>query len=147
MKLNYRIATKDDIPLLIELEKTHSGSSTYSPEIEAADWVEDLKNGTVYLIEMDGEVIGNAAYEPRGENDYYLGSIMVVPRFQGRGIGRMILQKLLEDMKCAKRIELVTHPNNAAALKLYENAGFVVESRHENYWGETEPRLLLALSR
>jgi len=45
-----------------------------------------------------------------------------------------------------KRIELVTHPDNPA-LKLYESLGFTVESRKENYWGDGEPRLVLAIVR
>lgn len=147
MQLGYKIATKYDISLLIELEKTLLGISTYSAEVDVADWLADLKNGIVYLVELDGEVIGNASYEPRGADAFYLSGIMIVPRFQGKGIGKMIVQKLLDDMKGAKRIELVTYPDNVAALKLYQGAGFVVESRHENYWGEGEPRLLLALSR
>ncbi len=147
MKLEYKIATQDDIPLLISLEQTVSGNSTYSAELDANDWIEDLKNGTVLLSEMDGEVIGNASYEPRGADTFYISGLMVVPKFQGKGIGRIVLQKLLDDMNDAKRIELVTHPDNVAALKLYESFGFVVESRHENYWGEGEPRLLLVLSR
>ena len=143
MELKYKIATKDDIPALVLVEESVTGSPTYSPMLDASEWEEAFKNGTVYVVQSDGKVIGDASYEPRGTDGFYISGIVVGPKFQGKGIGKMILQKLLDDLKDAKRIELVTHPDNAAALKLYQTAGFVIESRKENFYGDGEPRLLL----
>jgi ribosomal-protein-alanine N-acetyltransferase len=53
---------------------------------------------------------------------------------------------ILEKCKGSNRIDLVTHPENSSALELYSSLGFKVESRQENYFGDGEPRLVLALA-
>ena len=39
------------------------------------------------------------------------------------------MMQLLKKFKSTKRIDLVTHPDNKAALRLYQSFGFIVESR------------------
>ena len=56
------------------------------------------------------------------------------------------MRYILEKTKGARRIDLVTHPENENALRLYASLGFKVESRLENYFGDGEPRLALAKS-
>ena len=69
---------------------------------------------------------------------------MVIPEFQGQGVAREVLTRLLKELKDVKRVDLVTHPDNQKALQLYQSLGFIVESRKENYFGDGEPRLILA---
>jgi ribosomal protein S18 acetylase RimI-like enzyme len=73
-----------------------------------------------------------------------ISNVAVEPACQGQGIARAAMEFLLERNHAAPRIELVTHPENAAALRLYGSLGFVVEGRRENCFGDGEPRLLLA---
>ena len=81
-------------------------------------------------------------YDEKGDVAYI--SYMVVdPAYQGRGVARKALISVLEELKGKRRIELVTHPDNAKALKLYQSLGFIVEGRKENYYGDGEPRLML----
>jgi [ribosomal protein S18]-alanine N-acetyltransferase len=81
-----------------------------------------------------------------GESRVYISGLVVTPPFQGRGIARKVLTMLFEQFKHFPRIDLVTHPDNTSALKLYHSLGFVTESRVENYFGDGEPRLVLARS-
>jgi ribosomal-protein-alanine N-acetyltransferase len=50
---------------------------------------------------------------------------------------------LLEEAKGCARIDLVTHPDNAAAIALYGSLGFALESRKEDYFGDGEPRVVM----
>lgn len=84
-------------------------------------------------------------YEIKGPEHAYLSGLVIDPSFQGRGIGREVLSMILDKLKDFKRIDLVTHPDNVRALKLYQSLGFVVEARKENYYDDGEPRLVLAL--
>lgn len=59
------------------------------------------------------------------------------------GIGRAVLEQILSEFQYVKRIDLVTHPENPA-LGLYQSLGFAVEERKENFYGDGEPRLVLA---
>ena len=147
MPINLKRATEADIPVLIEIEKSVAGTNLYSPSLTREEWLEEFASGPVYLIEKDGEVAGNASYQKKGEDHVYLSGLVVSPRFQGQGIGKEVLIRFLDEFKNVKRVDLVTHPDNARALKLYESLGFVVESRKENYFGDGEPRLVLVLKR
>jgi ribosomal protein S18 acetylase RimI-like enzyme len=147
MEIEYKKADEADIPTLISIEQSIASTKSYSPMLDADEWKEALEKGKVFLLKKGGEVIGNASYEDHGGGIFYISGLVISPEFQGQGYGRAVLKKLLEDMSDAKRIELVTHPENSPALKLYKEAGFHIESRKENYYGDGEPRLILAISR
>ncbi|MFH0852134.1 MAG: GNAT family N-acetyltransferase [bacterium] len=140
-------ANLEDIPTLLEIEKSVAGTNIYSPMVEDADWKEEFQKCEVYLIEHNNMVIGNLSYEKKENDHVYISGLVIKPEFQGQGIGRKVLIKLLEELKDMRRIDLVTHPDNHHALKLYQSLGFIVESRKENYFGDGEPRLVLVLSR
>ena len=148
LPVHLKEATYADISLLLDIENKVSGTCIYSPMTQEDEWKEEMQKGSVYLIEKGGEIVGNVSYEKRGESVAYISGLVVAPRFQGQGIGREVLSKILEeDLKAMKRIDLVTHPDNMVAQKLYRSFGFVVESRKENYWGDGEPRLVMVLQR
>jgi ribosomal protein S18 acetylase RimI-like enzyme len=147
MPINLKKATLADIPVLLELEKSVAGKNTYSPMLEADEWTEEFRKGIVCLIEKDAVVVGDLSYERKTKDHAYISGLAIDPRFQGHGIAREALVQLLEELKNINRIDLVTHPDNASALKLYRSLGFVVESRKENYYGDGEPRLVLVLQR
>ncbi len=139
-------ATEKDIETLLELEKSVAGPNTYSAMLEEEDWKEELGKASVFLIKSDDKVVGNISYEVKSPEHVYISGLVVKPEFQGRGIATDALKQVLAKYASAKRIDLVTHPDNPAR-KLYESLGFKVESRVEDYWGEGEPRLILALER
>jgi ribosomal-protein-alanine N-acetyltransferase len=105
-----------------------------------------LKKYKVFLIEKGKDTVGSLAYEQKNADNVYIADIAIKPAFQRQGIGREVLKNLLQKFKDVKRIDLLTHPENKA-LKLYESLGFVTESVEENYYGDGEPRLVLALEK
>lgn len=139
-------ATQSDIEGLLDIERSVVGPVTYSGMLEEADWKEEFENCSVFLIRSGSEVVGSVSYEVKSPDHIYISGLVVKPEFQGRGIATTALKQVLAKYANAKRIDLVTHPDNPA-LKLYESLGFKVESRVENYWGEGQPRLVLALER
>lgn len=143
MPINFKKATIADIPILLELERSVAGTNIYSPMLEKDEWEEELRKNIVYLVEKDNVVVGNVSYEKKDDSHVYISGLVVDPRFQGQGVAREVLIRILDELKDIKRIDLVTHPNNRRALLLYQSLGFVVESRKENYYGDGEPRLVL----
>ncbi|MEK7100649.1 MAG: GNAT family N-acetyltransferase [Patescibacteria group bacterium] len=139
-------ATEADIDALIEIEKSIGGVRTYSPMLEEEEWKQELQGNSVFLLKNGEDIVGSISYEEKSPNHLYISGIVVRPEFQGKGIAKAALQRVLDEHQDAKRIDLVTHPENPA-LQLYESLGFKVESRHENYWGEGEPRLVLVMER
>jgi len=142
-----RKATVADVPVLLELEKSVSGTRTYSTGLGESGGEEYLKSNAVYIIEIDNVPVGNISYEIKSDDNAYISDLVVDPRFQSRGIARESLTRVLDELKDYKRIDLVTHPDNKAAIGLYQSLGFVIESRKENYFGDGEPRLVLALQK
>lgn len=139
-------ASEEDIEILINLEKSVSKSKVYSAMLDENDWKEEIRKGTTYLIKNDDEVVGNISYEQKSLDRIYIGGLVISPPHQGKGIARTVLNLILKQYSKVARIDLVTHPDNPA-LKLYESLGFKVEDRKENYYGDGEPRLVLALVR
>ena len=138
-------ATIADIPILLKIEKSVSGTKIYSPTLEECEWKEEFKKGIIYLIEKDGVAIGSLLYEKKNNKNVYIGGLAINPHFQGQGIARKTMMIVLEKFKDMRRIDLVTHPNNIRAINLYQSLGFITESRKENYYGDGEPRIIMAL--
>lgn len=144
-KVSLQKATIKDIPLLIAVEKKLVGLKIYSAQTSEKEWEEVLgkENEVVYLILLDGEVVGNISYERKPDGTAHVDGFAIDPQFQKQGIGRETIRLLLEELKNMKRIELVTHPDNSGAIKLYLSFGFAIKSRIENYFGDGEPRIEL----
>jgi len=73
----------------------------------------------------------------------YLSGLAVDPAYQGLGVGRDALEQVLSEVKNAPKIELLTHPDNENAIKLYQSFGFEITDKKDNYFGDGEPRIVL----
>lgn len=144
MPIHLRKATPVDISVLLAIEESVAGSNLYSPLLQEGEWLTELQQSTVYIIEKDNVVVGNVSYEKKKGSHIYISGLVIHKKFQGHGIARATLLKVLDEIRDVKRVDLVTHPDNKVALRLYQSLGFVVESRRENYFGDGEPRIFLA---
>jgi len=137
-------ATIEDLGTLLRIEKSVSNLKTYSAMVTEEEWKEELSKSVVYLIKKDDVAIGNISYEIKGDSHAYLSGFAIIPEFQGQGIGNEVLTKILEELKNMRRIDLAVHPHNIHAIMLYLSFGFIIESWKENYFGDGEPRIVLA---
>ncbi|MBI2065009.1 MAG: GNAT family N-acetyltransferase [Candidatus Yanofskybacteria bacterium] len=142
--ITFRKATIEDIDTFIEIEKTAVGLKVYSGITDKEEAKEEIENNEVYFIIKDGEIVGSTEYQVKSQEEAYLGGLVIKPKFQDKGIARQAIEFRLNKVKDKKRVWLVTHPDNSKVIKLYLSYGFVIESRKENYYGDGEPRLVLA---
>ncbi len=60
-------------------------------------------------------------------------TIAVHPNFQGKGVGRMLFEALLEKVKQERkdvlRVELIARESNKKAIQFYQGLGFQIEGR------------------
>ena len=78
------------------------------------------------VAEEEGEIVGVAWLHPRGAVAT-IGPVAVDPRAQGRGVGRRLLEALIESAgRGAAQIRLVQESYNALSLGLYLRTGFRV---------------------
>jgi putative acetyltransferase len=82
--------------------------------------------GAIVLAVAEGEVVGTGALIAEGNGVYELAKMAVTPAWQGRGIGRLVGERLLAIARDrgARRVELVSQSGLTPALKLYESLGF-----------------------
>ncbi|WP_427915495.1 GNAT family N-acetyltransferase [Ramlibacter sp. MMS24-I3-19] len=93
------------------------------------------------LVAVAGdEVVGSAGLHIAGlslRRAHVRGlGIAIAPEWQGRGIGRRMIARLLDwadNWGGVLRIELHVHADNPRAKQLYESMGFVDEGCHKGY--------------
>ncbi len=76
-----------------------------------------------------GQPLGYGEVNPmrRGSDRLWLGHVVVRPDQRGRGVGSVLLQALLSeafDRRDATHVALIVFPDNVAALRCYQRAGF-----------------------
>lgn len=98
-----------------------------------------------------GTMVGfvELAYEPDSTDEYWVFHFFIDERFQGRGYARAALSRLIahvrrEHPNC-QALQLVVHPDNARAQRLYTGAGFRPTGAER--WGEPVYRLALVQTR
>ena len=144
LKLSFRKATPEDADAYVELEHTAAMNKTYSGILDREEALKDFTENEVYLIYKDDKLAGSTEYEMKSPDHAYLSGLIIHPDYQGKGIGREAALFRLEKLKGVKRIDLVTHPENFKIIDLYQSLGFKIEKQIENYFGDGEPRVVLA---
>jgi len=93
-----------------------------------------LLEGTTWVAERSGRLIGTLSTVTRADG-VYVRSTAVSPSTRRSGVGRLLLRAAEEDAltQHAARLYLSTTPFLAAAIRLYESAGFLrtAEPPHE----------------
>src|SRR6476619_2361377 len=86
-----------------------------------------LPNGRLLLALADGRVAGCVAMRKLGDGICEMKRLFVRPKFQGLGIGNMLIEKVIESARTAgyEKLRLDTYPPKMGkAVKLYESHGF-----------------------
>lgn len=144
-KITLQKATYKDIDIFISLERNAAHPKMYRGIADSKTMLDKLKNNIVYLIKKDEIIVGIIRYRIVNKNHIHISGVVVHSDFQGQGIARSALAILLEDLKSFKRTDLVTHPQNSKAIRLYLSFGFIIESWKDNFYGDGEPRITLVL--
>ncbi|MFN3211638.1 MAG: GNAT family N-acetyltransferase [Henriciella sp.] len=136
-----RPATPRDLPTLLRFEQgivtaERPYDHTLKPDpisyydvgamIEAPDC-------EVAVAEVDGQLIGSGYAAKKASRHYvhppfhaYIGFLYVEPDFRGRGVNKKVLDHLFAWAKAndLPEIHLTVYPDNDAAVRAYEKAGF-----------------------
>jgi ribosomal protein S18 acetylase RimI-like enzyme len=142
-QLTFRRATLADADRLAAHEQRIGEPRLYGPPLDREACVREITGNVFYFVETEGVLAATAAWARRDDGSAYFSSIAVDPDFRRRGIARAAMLFLLEEAWDCEPIELVTHPDNAAAIALYRSFGFEIEGRKEDYFGDGEPRVVM----
>jgi ribosomal-protein-alanine N-acetyltransferase len=72
-------------------------------------------------------------------------NVAVHPDYRGRGIGRMLVERVLADCRSqdAEFVSLEVRPSNTVAIALYSDLGFTVTGRRKAYYENGEDALMM----
>lgn len=131
IKYNFRNFTDEDYEFVYELKKC-----AYKKYVELnwGVWDEiaqreyfkkfiETYRDTTYIIQVDGKDIGFFGDEMLENGNYEIGNICLIPEYQGRGIGTVILKDVIEKYGDYD-IEIQYFKQNPVG-RLYEKLGFV----------------------
>lgn len=109
------ILSEDQISYMLDLFYSHDSLS------------QQFSEGNIFLIAMmNAETVGFASYSPTSTNNIYkIHKLYVHPLLHGKGFGRVLLDKIREDVlkKAGNRLQLNVNRYNRA-VSFYERYGF-----------------------
>ncbi|MGH6970287.1 MAG: GNAT family N-acetyltransferase, partial [Caulobacteraceae bacterium] len=146
-QLTFVPATPADAHRLAAHEQRVADPRLYGPPLDRDACVREIAGNLLYFVEAEGALAATAAWRRRDDGSAYLSNIAVDPDFRRRGVARAATLFLLEEAQACPRVDLVTHPDNAAAIALYRSLGFAAGSLKEDYFGDGEPRVAMLRDR
>lgn len=149
-KITYRNPAAEDAGKIVEFYNRVGGETSFL-SFEKDEYPLDVKaqeadikelagnrNNTMLLAFDEEEIVGiatiHSSHKIKSRHEGELG-IVVAKKYQGKGIGSTLIQKLIDWCKengVTTRIRLDTRTDNTAAVSLYMKFGFVVEGCCKN---------------
>lgn len=86
---------------------------------------EDVKNGNVSVLIVDGKIIGTGSFVGN-----HITRVYVLPEYQGRGYGTYIMKQI--EGEIAKKYDKAVLDASLPAVRLYEKLGYKTV-KHEKY--------------
>jgi len=147
-----RARTEDDLDVLFRLASdldtweeredappTALSRQRFDARLSQAAADDGPEDAVSFIIDVDGRAVGSASLfsiDPLARHAE--AGISLLPDARGRGIGTAAMSQLVEFAfvrRNLRRIHLQVIASNAAAIRCYEKAGFVLEGRlREHAW-------------
>lgn len=132
-----------DLEQVLAIEQEVFGPSAWPAE---SFWGELARADRHYVAAGADEVLGYAGLwlvPP----DADVQTLAVAPAAQGRGLGRELLAHLIDTARArgCRRLQLEVRADNAAAIALYESAGFGTVRRRPRYYPDFSDALVMGL--
>lgn len=136
MQLEYRKANMNDADLLISIYN----SAFYNDYIRYGEcpaygrsrerMQESIAKVTKYIISCDDIPVGVISFENKGNGNYYLGCLCIIPEYQGKGLGTLAFQYMLSVCSDWSKITLVTPSDKDEIIKFYtQKCGFHIGNK------------------
>ena len=88
-----------------------------------------------YVIELEGKIVGVSFLFSQFEEAHLL-NIALLPQYQGMGMGRQMMDFLIERARALGAILMIleVRPSNCPAIALYESMGFIKIGERKDYY-------------
>ncbi|MEH3116385.1 MAG: bifunctional helix-turn-helix transcriptional regulator/GNAT family N-acetyltransferase [Methylorubrum populi] len=139
---NFRLINEEWIGSMYRLEPTDIEILSHPREHIIS------RGGTILFVEAEGlGVVGTCALQKVGERRFELTKMGVLEAARGRKAGEFLLQAVLQRAEAlgAELLYLLSNSKSAAAVHLYEKAGFVHDSDIMREFGARYTRCNIAM--
>ena len=136
MAIVYDELTGDDASRGAELEAVLFDGDDPWPEV-AFQRALRARDGRYIAARVDGHLVGYAGIARLGRTppfEYEIHTIGVDPAYQGKGIGRAMMTRLLEFAGTDSVVYLEVRTDNGPAIGLYSSFGFVTVGLRKRYY-------------
>jgi len=140
--ITYKQANDDDLDTLFNIEKSLSDNPIYGAFTDQKEFEKYFIGHKMFLVVYQDKPIGYFAYKVIDKDISEISGFALLKGYQSKGIGTIMMNKILDDLKNIKRIKIFTSPENIPALILYLKNGFVIREWKENYF-QGQPRVIL----
>ena len=125
-----RLMTCDDIPAGMRLKESAGWNQT------AQDWanVLTLEPRGCWVYESEGNIVGSTTAVTYGQDLAWIGMVLVLPEYRGRGIARALMEHALRYLN-ERGVKCVKLDATDMGRPLYERLGFVGETLIERWAG------------
>ena len=130
-RLTYRLATRSDIAQVMANE-----TAAYPVPWSQQSMIDSLQSGYVFwLASYQQRIIGHIIFQSVIDECHLL-NICLNPRYQGQGLGQLMLQHWLEfcDSHGLTQLFLEVRASNTRAFKLYQKNGFKIGTTRKDYY-------------
>ncbi len=137
-----RKVTENDLDEILQIEQ-----ELFRGPWKREDFLYEL-DGNPYavfaVLEEDGEIAGYADWWIMFEQAQ-LANIAVRKKYQKKGFGRLLLDEALRSAEShgCENMTLEVRVSNEAAIRLYENSGFIIANKRKNYYEDGEDAWLM----
>ena len=141
--MDIRPAVYGDVESIMAVEKTGISHPWDKESIESV--IND--DNKICIVAVDESLIGYI-YASFVLDEAEIGNICIVPECRGQGVGRLLIDSMLSDLKSRGvcKVFLEVESDNESAIRLYERSGFVKYNQRRDYYGPGRDALLYSLT-
>lgn len=137
-----RVAGLEDLACVVDLvRRYHEFEGIQRADVEPRAVLEPMlgggEAGRIWLVELDGRVIGYAALGfgysiELGGRDAFVDELFVVEEHRGKGVGGKVLEDLRSEARRlgVRALHLEVARDNERARRLYRRAGFASRDKY-----------------
>ena len=140
MNVDFRKMQINDVDSISEIE-----NDLFNDAWSKSSFVYEIKNKNYsfpYVLILDNLIIGYCVcwyYQ----NELHIGNVAIRNAFQGKGYGKLLMQKIFELFPDYKHAYLDVKVSNDVAIGLYLKFGFSVLSTRKAYYSNGEDALVM----
>jgi len=137
LEARFRPMNHDDVDSVILIER-----AAYAYPWTRGNFVDSLFAGySCWVVEVDGELVGYSILMA-GAGEGHVLNCCISPAWQGRGLGRLAMERLIEGAAQygAECLFLEVRPSNGRAIDLYQSLGFETVGLRRHYYPADQGR-------